>query len=169
MKTPVMIAVLATVAAYQVAAYGGGCGAACNVKADESCPEGVCAPMPAAVVEMGKAEVKEPAKATIGIEALATLIRAGTPLVLLDARAGKWDDGRRIPGARSLNAESSEKDIATMLPDKSALIVTYCTNLKCQASPKLAKHLTELGYKNVVELPEGIDGWEAAGQKVEKK
>jgi rhodanese-related sulfurtransferase len=117
---------------------------------------------------MMKAEAKETAHPTIEVAALATLLKAKTELVLLDARAAKWDDGRRIPGARSLNAESSEKDIAAVIPAKDSLVITYCTNLKCQASPMLAKHLRELGYTNVIELPVGIDGWEAAGQKVEK-
>jgi rhodanese-related sulfurtransferase len=96
------------------------------------------------------------------------MIGASTPVSILDARSGKWDDGRRIPGAKSLNAGSKDDEIAAMLPSKDALVVTYCTNTKCQASPMLAKRLREMGYKNVIELPVGIDGWEAAGQKVEK-
>lgn len=96
------------------------------------------------------------------------LLRSGVPLVLLDARSGKWDDGRRIPGAKSLNEGSSEKEIARAIRGKDTLVVTYCANVKCQASPKLAKKLHELGYENILEYPQGIDGWEAAGHKVAK-
>ncbi len=40
-----------------------------------------------------------------------------------------------------------------------ALLVTYCTNLKCPASRALAARLTALGYTHVLEYPEGIEGW----------
>jgi rhodanese-related sulfurtransferase len=58
--------------------------------------------------------------------------------------------------------------VAEILPDKSELVVTYCANLKCPASRMLAAHLRKLGYKNVLEYPQGIDGWVASGYKVEK-
>jgi len=127
------------------------------------CASGVCAA--GAAVEKAKAEHAMP---TLTVEALAAIIDAKSPVVLLDARSGKWDDGRRIPGAKSLNAGSKDEEIAGVLPAKDALVVTYCSNPKCQASPELAKRLRELGYKNVIELPAGIDGWEAAGRKIEK-
>ena len=98
---------------------------------------------------------------------LAALIAAKAPMTILDARSGKYDDGKRVPGAKSLNADSTEDEIKTVLPDKSALVVTYCANLKCQASPKLADKLMKMGYMNVIEYPEGIEGWQKAGQKVE--
>lgn len=86
---------------------------------------------------------------------------------IVDARSGKYDDGRRIPGAKSLNAASKVSAILTMLPEKEALIVTYCSNLNCPASGKLFKHLKSLGYKNLIEYPEGIQGWLGAGHEVE--
>ena len=96
------------------------------------------------------------------------MLNAKTPLILLDARSGKFDDGTRIPSAKSLNSESKVLEILKMVPDKESLVVTYCSNLKCPASDKLAKHLKSLGYKNVVEYPEGIQGWKEAGNSVEK-
>ncbi|MDD5677031.1 MAG: hypothetical protein PHW60_03440 [Kiritimatiellae bacterium] len=35
--------------------------------------------------------------------ALKTLMDSGAPMILVDARTGKYDDGRRIPGALSLD------------------------------------------------------------------
>ena len=88
--------------------------------------------------------------------------------ILLDARAGKYDDGYRIPGAKSLNSKSTAEDVAAVIPSKDAAIVTYCSNLQCPASKALAEHLEKLGYTHVHEYPEGIAGWRAAGGPVEK-
>jgi len=88
-------------------------------------------------------------------------------MVIFDARSGKYDDGRRIPGAKSLSAESTAEEVAKLIPAKGALVVTYCTNTHCPASSMLAAHLRKLGYANVVEYPYGIEGWAAADMKVE--
>lgn len=100
---------------------------------------------------------------TLGLK---TLIGSGVPLTILDARSGKYDDGKRIAGALSLNAESKAEEIAKVLPKKDALIVTYCANLKCPASNALYNHLKSLGYTNLIEYPEGIQGWIEAGNPV---
>ncbi len=104
--------------------------------------------------------------ATINTLGLKTLIDTGAASILLDARSGKFDDGKRIPGAKSLNADSKPEEVFKVLPDKEALIVTYCSNLKCPASHKLYTHLKSLGYKNLIEYPEGIKGWIDAGYTV---
>lgn len=168
MKTLLLITAIWTVAGCQLLADCGKCGSDAKHKEDKGCADGSCAAAPAKVEEVKKVEAKETAIPTMKVDAVATLLKAGTPVIVLDARSGKWDDGRRVPGAKSLNAESSEKDIAAVIADKNALVITYCANTKCQASPKLARHLIGLGYKNVMEMPEGIEGWEAAGQKIEK-
>lgn len=157
------VCIAGLIAAGQVLADSGKCGPKddCNKNAKDACETGVCA----AGAEKVKAGDSIP---TVTVDALAAMIDAKTPLVILDARSGKWDDGRRIPGAKSLNAGSKETEIASVLPDKNALVVTYCSNPKCPASPQLAKRLRELGYKSVIELPAGIDGWAAAGRKIEK-
>lgn len=106
-------------------------------------------------------------EAKITTAGLAALMASKTPMVLLDARSGKYDDGKRIPGAKSLNAASSDDAIKAVLPDKSALIVTYCANLECPASHQLADKLMKMGYVNLIEYPEGIEGWQKAGHKVD--
>lgn len=88
--------------------------------------------------------------------------------LILDARTGKFDTGERIPGAKALSPDSSTDEVAKAIPNKNASIVTYCVNPKCPASNMLAKHLKELGYTNIMEYPEGIEGWIKDGNKVEK-
>jgi rhodanese-related sulfurtransferase len=166
--TGITAAAALLLAAEMALAHCGACGADEKKVADKKpadCAGGVCA---AGAVKVQAAQVEAKKVATLGVEELATLIRAKTPMVILDARAGKWDDGRRIPGARSLNAGSTKEEVEALVADKGALVITYCTNTKCQASPKLAAHLKALGYTNVIELPEGIDGWQAAGKEVQK-
>jgi rhodanese-related sulfurtransferase len=106
--------------------------------------------------------------ATVSTASLKAMLDAKTPLILLDARTGQYDDGRRIPGAASLSPTASEAEITKVLPAKDALIVTYCSNVKCQASPKLAAALRKLGYTNVIEYSAGIAGWTEAGFEVKE-
>lgn len=106
-------------------------------------------------------------EAEIDTPALKALLDSGVKVSVLDARSGKYDDGRRIPGARALSAKASEAEIAADVPDKKALIVTYCSNLQCPASSMLAGKLKTLGYENVIEYPHGIAGWADAGNRVE--
>jgi rhodanese-related sulfurtransferase len=103
---------------------------------------------------------------TISADGLAVLIRAKVPVLIFDARSGKWDDGKRIPGAKSLNAASTPEEVQAAIPDKTALIVTYCAGLKCPASHLLAERLQKDGFQNVIEFPEGIEGWITAGQAI---
>jgi rhodanese-related sulfurtransferase len=110
---------------------------------------------------LGDAEVNPPA--------LKLLMESGAGPRIFDARTGKYDDGRRVPGAGSLSAASGPSEVAAAIPSKDQLVVTYCTNLKCPASRMLAAHLKKLGYRNVLELPQGIEGWAGAGYRVEKK
>jgi rhodanese-related sulfurtransferase len=145
-------------------------GALSTVAFSETCPfkdgagKSVCSPD-------AKVEAKiqaESTEATITTDALAALIRSGIPLTILDARSGKYDDGRRIPGAQSLSAADDEATIAKVAGNKKGLIVTYCSNLKCPASKQLATRLRKIGYTNVVEYPNGIAGWAEAGKAVQK-
>lgn len=135
---------------------------ACQVQAD-GCGAAAGATCKAAAAPA----VKEAAVATINPSGLAALLKARTPVVVLDARSGKYDDGRRVPGAKSLTDKATADDTAKLIPAKDSLVVTYCANPKCPASARLAKHLHSLGYTNVVEMPEGIEGWVAEGRTVE--
>ena len=100
---------------------------------------------------------------TAGLQAL---LNAGTPVTLLDARTGQWDDGRRIVGAKALAPDATAEQAAALIPAKNSLVVAYCSGLKCPASKKLAENLIKLGYTNLVKYPDGIDGWTAAGNKI---
>lgn len=156
---PVGIGLLAVAMTASACQQTGGCpGGTCGMPATEC---DVCAPVSvetaAPVVEV---EIATPV--------LERLIASGVKLTILDARTGKWDDGLRIPGAQSLSPQATLEEIQKVVENKEALIVTYCSNPKCPASRQLAKHLMELGYRNVMEYTAGIAGWKEAGHEVVK-
>ena len=126
------------------------------------CAAGVCM----AKVSGTAADVMK--EGVVNTAALVAMLRAKTPMTLLDARTGKFDDGNRIPGALALAPDAAEDHVTAMLPDKQKLVVPYCANLKCPASHMLGEKLRKLGYGNVLEYREGIEGWMAAGNTVEK-
>ncbi len=104
----------------------------------------------------------------ISTNSLKTLIDASIPVYIFDARSGKWDDGRRIPGAQQMPHNISAKKVKKHIPSKHSLVVVYCTSPQCPASTKLYHTLKKYGYKNVLEYPGGIEGWTAAGLPVDK-
>ena len=111
---------------------------------------------------------KESAKATLSTATLQVLLRAKVPVVLLDARGGtKYDDARRIPGAKPLAVNASPEQLAAAVPSKDALIVTYCGSRKCPLSHRLSHRLKKAGYTNLLEYPDGIKGWAQAGNPLD--
>jgi rhodanese-related sulfurtransferase len=81
-------------------------------------------------------------------------------------RAEHFADGH-LPGAIHIHYEQAQERAADLLPDKDALIVTYCSNADCQNSDIAAKTLRELGYTNVRRYVEGKQDWVAAGLALE--
>ena len=132
---------------------------------------GTCGAAPCSTCAVGSAPEKAveavETDAEINVHAVEVLRRSGVKLFILDARSGKWDDGRRIPGATSVSPGTKADKVAEVIgKNKDVLVITYCTNVKCPASRMLAKHLKSLGYRNVLEYPGGIEGWAAAGYTV---
>ena len=133
---------------------------ACSTSSKTNCPE--CG------VEKGLCKCMPTGKhlAEVNTAALKILLSSGVPPILVDARSGKYDDGRRIANAISLAPDAKAEDIQSALKSKDTPIVTYCANLKCQASKMLAERLIALGYKNVMKYPQGIEGWVGEGNPV---
>ena len=140
---------------------GGKC-AVCGPGGKMACPH--CKMMP------GKCKCKMQAAtmAEINTAALKALIDSGVSLTLVDARTGKYDDGRLIANAVTLSPEAKDEEIAAALKLKDAMIVSYCVNPQCPASRILAAKLMKLGYTRVLEYPQGIDGWVSEGNPVKQ-
>jgi rhodanese-related sulfurtransferase len=98
---------------------------------------------------------------------LAELIEANAAVVVETLPASYYEDAH-LPGA--INIPHTEvRDLApALLPDKDALIVTYCKNLPCPNSEIAAIVLGKLGYTNVREYAEGKEDWRDAGLPLEQ-
>ena len=74
---------------------------------------------------------------------------------------------KHISGSMNIPSDHVSEKAEELLPDKNKEIVVYCANTACQASPTAAKKLEALGYTNIVDFEDGIEGWEKAGYKFE--
>jgi rhodanese-related sulfurtransferase len=102
----------------------------------------------------------------IARDELKTAIDSGA-VTVLDALGGQYYAQKHLPGALELVEAEVEKKASELLPDKSAAIVTYCSNEACPNSGQVADKLISLGYTNVRKYREGIQDWVNAGLPVE--
>ena len=103
---------------------------------------------------------------TITRDELEASIRTGEALPV-DALPASYYDQQHLPGAVNLVAEDVTDRAGQLLPDKHALIVTYCSNTACPNSSNVAAKLESLGYTNVRKYAEGIQDWVEAGLPTE--
>jgi rhodanese-related sulfurtransferase len=92
---------------------------------------------------------------------LKVALDAGEEVVVIDARSAEAYQAEHIPGAisiphRTINAETTKQ------LSRSALVVTYCDGIGCNASTKGALKMLDLGFR-VKELLGGLDWWKRDG------
>src|SRR5687768_9185526 len=97
---------------------------------------------------------------------LEILVAAGS-VVLIDALPASYYDQLHLPSALNLVEADVETGAPRLLPDKNAVIVTYCTNEACGNSQAVANRLEGLGYTAIRKYREGIQDWVAAGNPTE--
>jgi rhodanese-related sulfurtransferase len=88
-------------------------------------------------------------------------------VTVVDALPAPYYDQQHLPGALNLFVDQAQERAAEVLPDKSAAIVAYCSNVACPNSEGVARVLTSLGYTNVRKYREGIQDWVEAGLPTE--
>ncbi|MFI9161046.1 rhodanese-like domain-containing protein [Kitasatospora aureofaciens] len=93
---------------------------------------------------------------------LAAAMEGGT-VTVVDALGGEYYAQQHLPGAVALVPADVDAQAATVLPDRDAAIVTYCSNPACPNSGQVADRLIALGYTNVRKYREGIQDWVEAG------
>jgi rhodanese-related sulfurtransferase len=104
--------------------------------------------------------------ALITRDELRDAIDAGA-VTIVDALGGGYYAARHIPGAVPLVREDVAALAGSLLPDRDAPIVTYCSNEACPNSGQVAGLLTALGYTNVRKYGGGIEDWTRAGLPTE--
>lgn len=73
-----------------------------------------------------------------------------------------------LPGAENIPLDDQfDERIQRAIPDKSQPVVLYCFDQDCDASPKAARKMDELGYENVYDYEGGKMDWKEAGLPVE--
>ncbi|MFZ5930258.1 MAG: rhodanese-like domain-containing protein [Pseudomonadota bacterium] len=105
---------------------------------------------------------------TITRNEIKTALDAHEPIILVEALPEKYFIEAHLPGAVQINHDEVDTKAATLLPNKSAKIVVYCSNVSCANSGKAATRLTQLGYTNVYKYTEGKQDWIEAGLSIEK-
>jgi rhodanese-related sulfurtransferase len=104
--------------------------------------------------------------ALISRDELKAGIDAGT-VTVVDALGGEYYAKQHLPGAVALAPGDVDALAFSVLPERGAAIVTYCTGPSCPNSGQVADRLTALGYGNVRKYREGIEDWAAAGLPTE--
>ncbi|MEV0199237.1 rhodanese-like domain-containing protein [Nonomuraea sp. NPDC050691] len=104
--------------------------------------------------------------ALITRDELKAAIDAGA-VTVVDALGGEYHAKQHLPGALPLAPPDVDAQAATLLPDRDAAIVTYCSNEACPNSGQVANRLTALGYTDVRKYKEGIQDWVEAGLPTE--
>ena len=99
---------------------------------------------------------------------LAHRLESGEELVLVEALGAMYYDDAHLPGALNLPHDQVDELAPTVLPDRDAFVVVYCSNTACQNSVVASRRLVELGYTDVHEYVEGKQDWIEAGLPVEQ-
>ena len=93
-------------------------------------------------------------------------LRTDKNIIILDVRSAEEFKTGHIPGATNINVNSAGFDEAVAKLDKNK---TYLVNCAVgMRSAKACKKLEAAGFKNLIDLGPGFDGWKKAGKPVEK-
>jgi rhodanese-related sulfurtransferase len=103
---------------------------------------------------------------TITRSELHTLIASGD-VTVVETLGPMYFEDAHLPGAINIPHTEVEALAPSLLPDKDAAIVTYCSNTACANSAIARGVLERLGYTNVRKYAEGKDDWRAAGLPLE--
>lgn len=96
---------------------------------------------------------------------LKVALESGEKVLVIDARSPEAYQREHIPGA--VNIPHRKMTVAlTKHLDKTALVVTYCDGIGCNASTRGALNMTKLGFR-VKELIGGLDWWKRDGHRTE--
>jgi rhodanese-related sulfurtransferase len=113
------------------------------------------------LVDDAKTHVKQ-----IDIEAYKKMAAAGEKHILVDTREdNEWAAGR-VAGAVHLSRGIIERDIETLYPDHSAMLVVYCGG--GFRSALVAESLQKMGYTGAISLDGGWRALKESGLPLEK-
>jgi rhodanese-related sulfurtransferase len=91
---------------------------------------------------------------------------AGERIVVIDARSRQAFAREHIAGAINIPHREMSRETTAAI-DRTALVVTYCDGIGCNASTKGALKMTEVGFRTK-ELIGGLDWWKRDGHPTER-
>ena len=114
-------------------------------------------------LKVAEAARKKIAECTI--QEVKAKLEKGERFELVDVREDNEYAKDRATGARHIGRGVLERDIETLIPDKTTDIVLYCGG--GYRSALAAESLAQMGYTNVKSMAGGIRAWKDAGYPVE--
>jgi rhodanese-related sulfurtransferase len=88
-------------------------------------------------------------------------------VTVVEALGPAYFEQGHLPGAINIPHEEVAELAPSLLPDRDAAIVVYCSNLQCANSGIAQGVLKRMGYTDVRKYAEGKQDWEAAGLPLE--
>ena len=105
---------------------------------------------------------------TISRSELKEKIDRGDDFELVEVLSREQFEDFHLPGAVNIPGDELREKAPRMLPDRDREIVVYCANPSCEASPRAAELLTQMGYTDVKDYPGGKEDWKEADLPVER-
>lgn len=106
--------------------------------------------------ETSRSAIKE-----ISISDVKALMDENKLPLLIDVREDHEWNKDRLPYAKHIGRGILERDIETVVPDKTTPIIAYCGG--GYRSALAAESLHKMGYTNVLSMAGGYRGWKEAG------
>lgn len=103
----------------------------------------------------------------ISREELKAKLDRGEDVVLVEALGAARYEEAHLPGAVNIPYDRVDQLAPSLLPDKGAQIVVYCSNGPCRNSGIASRRLSQLGYEDVRDYHEGKQDWMEAGLPTE--
>lgn len=105
---------------------------------------------------------------TIGRDEVQTMIQNRSDLTVIETLSEDYFEKFHLPGAKNVPLDDDfAKNIEQAAPDKSKPVLLYCMDADCEAAPKAAKRMEELGYQEIYEYEAGKVDWKEAGLPIE--
>lgn len=98
-------------------------------------------------------------------EELVDKLADGEDITLIEVLSEEEYERAHIKGAINIPLSEIGREAEKRLDPKEKIVV-YCADLSCEASPKAAKKLEDLGFENVYDYEEGKKGWREAGNPI---
>jgi len=104
---------------------------------------------------------------TIDRDTLKRKMDAGEDFKLIEVLPESSFDDFHLPGAINvpLSAEDFDDKVQSAA-GKDEQVIVYCKDTACDASPKAARRMEQLGFADVLDYEAGKDDWRAASLPV---